>query len=524
MTKVPRAHRTLPWQAKPAILILAILWLWRVLLPLQDPALDPDWYWHLSYGNQLLGGSFPRTEWLLWPFLGQAYESTQWLGEFVLALAHKAGGYPAVRMLTVSTLVLTTGITALACRRSGVSPLNATLIAIAATWPIWSAVARPQVFGFALGALLVLVLERDPRLQRTATRVQIVSILAAWANFHASFAAGLAYLVVHIACELLDDLTRQGSQEEAGPRWLLTAVMTCLISVVATFLTPEGLSTWRPLIVTGGAWSTRTGIIAEWQPTSLGLPIGGDYFTTVFALVTALAFATRRPSWGRLAKTLLIVAFGLGAVRQTFLAAIALAPQLAYALQGSRLAELIDSKVPTRIQGKHAFALLVAAGLLGLGMAPYYGRQQAYAFKKIFPVQAIAFVQDAGIQGRMWNEITAGGWIGAKGLHPLVDGRTDLFLDEVYFDHFYTRQAAPGWQQRLAKYSPDYFVIQDQSPLRQALLLDPQYRLVYDDGGYSVVIRPSTQPAHAANLMAVPATEFRIFDKEGNLLPTLLGY
>lgn len=514
--------RNLALRASPAILVLAFLWLWRVLLPLQDPILDPDWYWHLSYGHELIKGSYPSTEWLLWPFLGQAYQSTQWLGEAVLALAHEAGGYPALRVLTVSTLVLTIGITAQACRHSGVSPLNAALIAIAATWPMWSAVARPQVFGFALGGLLILVLEKDPRLSRMASRFQTACILAAWANFHASFAAGLAYLFAHIACELLDDLTQQSSP--GGPRWLLPAVMTCFVSVAATFLTPEGLSTWRPLIVTGGAWSTRTGIIAEWQPTSLGLPIGGDYITTVFALIAALAFARRRPSWGRLAKTLLVVAFGLGAVRQTFLAAIALAPQLAYALHGSRLAELIDSKVPPRVPGKHALALLAAAGLLGLGMAPYYGRQQAFAFKKIFPVQAIAFVQDAGIQGRMWNEITAGGWIGFKGLHPLVDGRTDLFLDEVYFDHFYTRQAAPGWQQRLAKYSPDYFVIQDQSPLRQALLLDPQYRLVYDDGGYSVVIRPATQPVRAASLMAVPAADFRIFDKDGNLLPTLLGY
>jgi hypothetical protein len=100
------------------------------------------------------------------------------------------------------------------------------------------------------------------------------------------------------------------------------------------------------------------------------------------------------------------------------------------------------------------------------------------------PVRAIAYIQSNMPAGPMFNEYNWGGYI-LWTLYPdyptFVDGRTDLFDDQVLEEYIQLWRADPGWEGVLAKWGVRLALLAPSAPLSRALDETGWPRLYQDD-------------------------------------------
>jgi hypothetical protein len=146
--------------------------------------------------------------------------------------------------------------------------------------------------------------------------------------------------------------------------------------------------------------------------------------------------------------------------------------------------------------GKHESVMnwvLVLLTLLSLILI-YPERQKAIAasMNSIIPIKATDFILREGINGRMFNTYHYGGYLIYR-LYPqqlvFIDGRADMYGDSFIKDAQAIYQGSSQWKVRFDGYGIDYVICESESPLRQLLLEEGKFHLVFDDGMHSVLLR-----------------------------------
>jgi hypothetical protein len=136
---------------------------------------------------------------------------------------------------------------------------------------------------------------------------------------------------------------------------------------------------------------------------------------------------------------------------------------------------------------------LVLLTLLALILV-YPQRQKAIdtSLNTIIPVKATDFIVREGITGRMFNTYHYGGYLIYR-LYPnqrvFIDGRADMYGDAFIKDALAIYQGGSEWKRRFDRYGIDYVICESEAPLRQLLLQEGSFRLVFDDGMHSVLLR-----------------------------------
>ena len=187
-------------------------------------------------------------------------------------------------LLRAALTAVIVGATIAIARRRGLDERTAavlTLIAFVVAAPAMA--LRPQLFGMACFAIVLLLVV--VRRERPTALWLVPVVVAVWANLHGSFV--LAPVILGLA--FLEDLH---DRDAAGRRTLLVGV----VSMVAACLTPFGLGVWTYAI----GLTSNSGVTArtsEWQPTSLRDPSGLLFFASVGAVVVLIARAGRRVPW-----------------------------------------------------------------------------------------------------------------------------------------------------------------------------------------------------------------------------------
>jgi len=89
-----------------------------------------------------------------------------------------------------------------------------------------------------------------------------------------------------------------------------------------------------------------------------------------------------------------------------------------------------------------------------------------------FPVRAVEYLRDFQTNKNLFNSYNWGGYVIWE-LHPdflsFVDGRTDLFDDEILEDYIVSWQGLAGWEQIFEKWDIKMALIEPWAPLRVRL-------------------------------------------------------
>lgn len=288
MTRAPRdpldhpAPPPLPWWWNVSLIALGLAMALFRLIPTEA---DPDLWGHLRFGiDTVAAGRIVHTD--IYSYLSgdQPWINHEWLAEAIMAIVWNAAGAGAgAAGLVAVKVALGLGVAIVVCRhltRRGVPLLGALLMTsygMAVILPGLRSL-RPQAFTYLAFALLLVWTHRASR-GRVAWLALAPPLMAAWANLHGGFVAGLGVLGVWV---LSDALRLRGRPSGA--------LVIFAASAAATAITPYGWTLWLFLAHTLGPRPE----IAEWQGVSLVTIQGLAYLAVAGAGVTAL-FLTRRP-------------------------------------------------------------------------------------------------------------------------------------------------------------------------------------------------------------------------------------
>jgi hypothetical protein len=232
--------------------------------------------------------------------------------------------------------------------------------------------------------------------------------------------------------------------------------------------------------------------IQEWQsPDFHNLSV--QPFAWLLLLTLGVVGATRRRL--TLSDFLLVAGFGyMGLLAGRNVALFALVapvvisryanPMITAAARGMGLrssAPTSSTKLQKALNTGILLVLIAAAGLKAASVFPESVNERA--FKESLPVDAIHFVSEHQPPGRLFNSYNWGGYqIWALPEYPVfIDGRTDLYSDEIISQWLQVARAESGWEGVLDSYQVNVIVIENHSLLDRVLGQRPDWQEVFRD-------------------------------------------
>jgi tetratricopeptide (TPR) repeat protein len=441
--------------------VLAVLTVWFCALQPRDP----DTYWHIRTGQLILDtGSIPRTDPYSYVLNGSRWVTFEWLSEVVFYLCTRA--FPAAGMeilRAVLSVAAALGFFAL----GGAGPwafFSLSLILLARHGFLQE---RPQLFDYVLLPLFFGLCRRDKEPGRVHWSLLPLAACL-WANLHGGAAfvgGGIVLLRAAIAYKLPGEGGRAAAQ-----RWALLGA-ACLAAV---FVNPHGLAL---IGHTGGTVLFRgREVIGEWQAFHDPASWEGLFLA---AGAAAVAYGWREEPL-LAAGAAVFGLMTLSAIRHAFLYELTLSALLGRELQRRRPA-WTDWKGPAAALA----AILCLCGFFSWRFAEYRPVKVGTIVK--LPDQAVKFLDDNDVRGRMFHSYELGGYLIAKcwpRRKVFVDGRNleygPEFISQVI--HWYT---VPGFEALDARWGFDYALLTNgQWYKAQPLDLDKRWALVFwDDAG-----------------------------------------
>lgn len=465
---------------------------------------DPDVWWHLKTGQYIVEHkSIPHTDPFSYTRAGEPWVAHEWLTELVLYGVQCAAGWSGLIVVFSAVLCVAFFLLYLRC---GPDPYVAGVAALYAAWatiPVWG--VRPQVISLLLTSLWLLLLERSERNPKLLWWTLPLTLL--WVNLHAGFALGLTLSALFLAGEWLEGFLARSRQ--SSPR-LRMAAFILLLDLLIVPLNPNGLRLFSYPIETLRSASMQN-YIAEWASPNFHHAEYWPFLLVVLATFAALA-------WSRIQIRprdilLLIVSLyaGLASIRMTPLFVLIATPLLC-----QRLGEW-QAERPRQLRPAPASSFLLN-GLIVAAMAAFAGfhvvqviQRQPHAEMQRFPVRAVAFLQshmflqNPASNVRIFNHYDWGGyliWKLSPSIPVFVDGRADIYGEQLLDQFAGTYQLKGAWQQTLQRWRINTVLVPPDSALATGLKSSPVWTVSYEDSQALVLtaLPRSTQAEGAGKL------------------------
>jgi hypothetical protein len=446
--------RALRWM--PPVLVIVLLgW---VAARAARPISDPDDWWHLRLGNDLIAQHSLATPSHWSVFATVDWVPTEPLPEVAAAYVQRWFGLPGLAVLFAVAGLTVVLIVYLTCRRVAAplpSAVTTVLVVLATSSSLTS---RPQLVSFVLLPVVVTAWLRTEEDHRV--RWWLVPLMWAWSLCHGFWFIGAGYGVLFVIGFVI--------QREISGRLLLRQAAVAVGSFGVVALNPVGLGVLEaPLRVNDTA-----SYIQEWARTDLTSPAALGALTMV--LVTALVWATTRQdvTWARLLVLLSAVFWTWYAGRTVAVGGLVVAPLFAPALD--RLvrtggAAQTDTTAAAPWRRPEVVLLAAAAGLAALVVAVV---APSTADRPGDVPTALDPALDRLPPGtRVFNAYELGGWISWRhpDLEQYIDGLITPYSSAHAEDFHRAETVAPGWYGIVRESGAPVALLADDSTLAAGL-------------------------------------------------------
>lgn len=248
-------------------------WLWAAafaaaLVAFLFPIYNPDLFWHLSAGREMLeNGAIPSRENFSFTLLGASWQDFEWLSQMLFISAYRVGGFWALWLLKGLLLGAIWLVADRTLARAGVSgAVRACALAFWSIGAICHADIRPELFSLlgTAGALWLSAEIASRRLKPApGAFVAVFAAFALWSNLHAGFLIGLLAFLVYGLAELIE-----GRRREAAVLAGLAA-----IAALGACANPFGLGPYQVAFSHMREGAQLSTVIKEWHPLSLENPL-----------------------------------------------------------------------------------------------------------------------------------------------------------------------------------------------------------------------------------------------------------
>lgn len=451
-----------------------------------------DTWWHLRAGAWIVENrQILRTDPFSLTRAGQPWVYPGWLAQVVLYSVYRVWGNSGLNLLTALLATLAFIPVWLISRGRPLLRSFVWILSAAAASVFWS--ARPQMVSFTLAGVTLWLVETG-RAGHGKRLWLVPPLVALWANMHGGFAIAFLILLAYIGGELLRGIGSLARQEgPAGRIWsarwreLKPLLLIFVVSVGAISLNPHGPQMILYPFKTVSIEVLRAHI-QEWQSPDFHQPQVLPFLFMILLLVAAYGTSRRVVSTEELLLVSGFLALALTAGRNIAIFALLSAPSIAAHLDAAFAPSASvrwGGEVPPRLARRLNWVLLllfvVAAG--AKAAIPLSQAANLRALEERFPMGAIAYIRQQEPPGPLFNSYNWGSLILWE-LYPrypsFVDGRTDLFDDEVLQEYLDAWRGDPSWEDLFRAWGIRLALVEPQAPIRWQLLR-AGWNQVYED-------------------------------------------
>lgn len=467
----PRGDRVI--RVMPVVLLCGALgW---IVGKAASPVADPDDWWHLRLGNDLIAQGSLATPDHWSSFATVSWVPTEPLPEIVSAVVNRWFGLPGLAFVFGLFVLLVVASVYVANRREA-DVLPAVFATVLLLLPAYGALtSRPQLVSFALLPVVLaawLRTEHDLR-----PRWWLVPLIWFWSLCHGFWFIGAAYGFLFVGAIAVS--------RRAGPRDLLRIAGVAVVSFAVVVVNPVGIGVFEaPFAVRGAAT-----YIAEWQHPSLLTP--GPLGALIMVGITALIWirARKRVTVGRALLLLSAVFWIWYAERTVILGAIVCAPLLAGALQTLVVRDASTPPDTLRAGSIEARAVTCWSALCLVVLAlvvPHTSAQPGDV-----PVGLDSTLDRIPAGTPIFNDYAYGGWLSWRhpGLERYIDGLATPYSPAQDEAFHVAETLQPGWYAAVRASRAPVAVLMTTSALAEALE-KRGWRVSGKDAGYVLLHRP----------------------------------
>jgi len=450
-----------------------------VLAVRQSVSLDPDLWWHLKAGQQIIDTrSIPHTDDYSFTKQGSEWVAHEWLSEVIIDGIYRLVGLVGLVTIFSLIVVIVLWLTYRRCDGRPYAAGIAILLAAAASSPLFG--IRPQMLTLLLASIFIILLERfDPK-EQSRRLWWLVPLMLLWVNLHAGWALGLALIGLYIVRAVLD-----GEWDHVRPLVIVLVICTAVVP-----LNPNGFRMFSYPYETLTSTSMAA-FIQEWASPDFHKI---TYLPLAVLLLSTFAAMALSPKRARLGEIFLVLITALGALRSvrhipifSLFAAPVLAKHL-WAIAKDRGWDKLLTGAETRPTGiKLLINIVLLLTPLALGafrVWHFAAHQRDYATIRN-PVAAVEFLKSQRLPGPIYNRYGWGGYLIYQ-LYPdyrvYIDGRADVYGDEFFAEAMRTYDGASDWASSLDRYNIQTVLIEPNVPLASLLRNDHEkWKVVYED-------------------------------------------
>nr|MBN1228488.1 hypothetical protein [Anaerolineae bacterium] len=484
-------------------LVLVIIFAGVFAMALRAPV-DTDMFWHLRAGQwEVENGAILRTDVFSYTRSGEDWINVYWLSQVILYGLYRLLGDVGLGLFTA--LLAAAGMAFVYRMGSGNAVFRGFPLVIAASAAaiFWS--PRPQMFSFLFSAVMLYLLWLY--FKRGVDRLWwIPVIMVLWVNLHGGFAIGFILLALtaiglFARCFFADVVPMLGTGQfdrhalVHGLKPVLRLAIIGLVSVIALSVNPYGPQMILLPFKTVGIGVLQD-FINEWSSPDFHRLATWPFIWLMLGTLAAAAFSPKKLDWVDAVLVTGTAYAALLAGRNIATFAIVAAPVLMEHLT-DWLSEL---GVRLNLQQKPGRAMLALNWVLVLVVLALVVIKGAAALNpetldtlrhQYLPVDAVEYLNENQLPEPLFNSYNWGGYLiwQARGYKVYVDGRTDLYDDEILTEYLAIYFAHPGWETGLEAAGIHTVLVEVTSPLARVLAVSDGWDEVYTDEQAGIYVR-----------------------------------
>ena len=484
--------------------LLVVVFMLIIFASAARPVKDPDFYWHLKTGQYLVETrTIPTVDMFSWSKFGSEWVTHEWLSEVIMYSVFRGLGYGGLILLFSAIITVSFALVYRRAAEVAKHPYVAGLVLLlgaAATMPTWG--VRPQMFSMLFASVFVCMLGDYYRERRTKVIWWLVPLMILWVNIHAGFAMGLALIFLTIAGLVADAVVLQEQNIAHTWRRIRTLLLLLVACGAAVSINPSGMRMYSYPFETLTSRAMMQ-YIQEWRSPNFHEPMFQALALFFLVTLAALALSRKRVRPGQLV-LLLVTAFAtLRSSRNVPFFVLIAIPIIAESLWSwaidQRWGSLLTTKETLQFGRTSLVKLVLNVTLLLLTPLTIIALQvgnsvtnQPLTEARSYPAAAADFIVNEKLPQPIFNEYVWGGYLIWR-LYPeyrvSMDGRADVYGDELIEEFLSVHDGEPKWRESLDKRGIRTVLVQPDVPLASLLRVDAGWQKVFEDQSSIIFVR-----------------------------------